>query len=165
MSVWVGAAPISIGHLPISSVSGAAPISIGHLPISLASGTAPISIGHSSCQSESRPHLYRSAIFLSVCVFRVRTAPISIGHSSCQFESRPHLYRSAISLSCQFEFLGPHLYRSVIVLLDWVESCLISSHHLPSFWAFRVVLFTWLLSAHRLFIIALLDFPLPLYMT
>nr|CAN65327.1 hypothetical protein VITISV_005051 [Vitis vinifera] len=72
--------------------SGAAPISIGHIPISsVRVGTAPISIGHSSCQFESGPHLYRSAISVLLV----------------QFESGPHLYDR--SLSCQFES-GPHLY-------------------------------------------------------
>ena len=72
-------------------------------------------------------HLYRSTIFLSVCV---------------QSKSRPHLYQSVIHLVicrlvnlslvfqcgtcinqssfCQFEFLGPHLYRSVIHLVNSV---------------------------------------------
>ena len=104
-------------------------------------GTAPISIGHSSCQFESGPHLYRSAIFLSVQfesgphLYRsvIHHDSLSRGRTyidrslSCQFESGPHLYRSAIILSVQFES-GPHLYRSVIVLSDWVESCSLPSH-------------------------------------
>ena len=75
-------------------VFGAAPISIGHLPICLCSvwvGTALISIDHFSCQFEFlRPHLYRSAIFLSFWVW--------------VFESGPNIYRSVIrrvSLSFQ----------------------------------------------------------------
>ena len=163
MSVWVGAVPISFGHLLISlsfrvgtipiSIGhsscqfqfefsswdrtyidrsfvvsvwvGAAPISISHLPISLSFrvGTVPVSIGHSSRQFqfefssrdrtyidrsfvmsvwvwvfESRPHLYRSVIFH--VSLRFGAAPISIGHVPItfrvQFESGLHLYRSVI---------------------------------------------------------------------
>ena len=97
-----------------------------------------------SCQFESGPHLYPSAIFLSV---QFESGPRLYDRSlSVQFESGPHLYRSAISLSCQSvsgtapisighyrvilsrgrtyidrpspchvsQFLGPHLYQSVI---------------------------------------------------
>ena len=101
--------------------------------------TTLISIGHSSCQFESRSHLYRSVIVLSVRVWGrtyidrpspchvslvSRTAPISIGHSSCQFEfsgAAPILISHfPIRLSLVFES-GPHLYRSVIlhVNLSW----------------------------------------------
>ena len=165
MSVWVGTAPISIGHHLISSsrgrthidrpfpchdssVSGTAPISIRHHLINSSRGRTYIDRSFIISAQFLGPHLYRSVIILSV---RVGAAPISIGHVP-------------ITFCVQFES-GPRLYRSVIVLLDWVESCSISSHHLPSFWAFRVVLFTWLLSAYRLFIIALLDFPPSLHMT
>ena len=57
-------------------------------------------------------HLYRSVIFLSVCVL---------------FELRPHLYWSVIHLVSWVESLGPHLYWSVIHLVSWVESCSTSS--------------------------------------
>ena len=188
-SVWVGAAPISIGHsscqfsfwdrtyinwsLPINLCSvwvGTATISISHLSscqFNLGFETSPISIGHSSYQFSlswghtyihrpsfcqfmfnsswdrtyinrsfimsvqfSRPYLYRSIIFISVCV---------------QFELRSHLYRLVIclinlsfwgrtyidrpfSMPIWVESLGPHLYRSVIHLVSWVESCSASSH-------------------------------------
>ena len=94
----------------VSLVSGAAPTSIGHVPITF------------HVHFVSGPHLYQSVIILSVSV-RVRTAPISIGHSSCQFELGPHLYRSAIFLSspCQFDS-GPHLYRSTMFLSLFVFS-------------------------------------------
>ena len=111
-----------IHHHQCQLESGAAPISIGHLPISsIRVGTAPISIGHSSCQFESGPHLYRSVIHLiSLSSSRGRTY---IDRSlSCQFESGPHLYQSAIFLSVQF--LGPH--RSVISL-SFILSCLFES--------------------------------------
>ena len=82
-------------------------------------------------QFESGPHLYRSAMFLSLsCSVRVGTAPISIGH-----------------FLCQFVFSGPHLYRSVIfhvslslsrgcTYIDRPSPCHVSSvsigHHLIS---------------------------------
>ena len=99
-----------------------------------------MSIGHLlSVQFEFLgPHLYRSTIFLSVCVkFELglhlyrsvihlvssifRTTLILIGHLPCQFElSLSFQDRTYIDMSfpCQFNlsFLGPHLYRSVIVL-------------------------------------------------
>ena len=97
-------------HL-ISSIFRVAPISIGHLPISLSLslsfrvGITPISIGHLPCQFEFLgSYLYRSTIFLSVCV---------------QFKLGPYIYRSVIYLvnlsfwgrtyidrlsSCQFQF-------------------------------------------------------------
>ena len=140
-------------------VFGAAPISIGHFPISLCSvwvRTVPISIGHFPCQFEFLgPHLYRSVISISTWVlgphlyrsviFHVSssflgphlyrlvismfeffgTAPISIDHLSCQLESRLHLYRSTIFLSftCQFEFFWDCTYidRSFIILSVWVQ--------------------------------------------
>ena len=107
-----------------------APISIGHHPTSLCLvwvGTTPISIGHSSCQfsfwsrtyidrSSSMSvwvyfeflgsHLYRSVIFLSVCV---------------QFELGPHVYWSIIYLVSSISVLGPHLYRSTIFLSVCVQ--------------------------------------------
>ena len=125
--VQVGTAPISIGHLPISLYSvwvGTASISISHLPISLCSvwvGTSPISIGH---------RLVNLSLDFEV-------APISIGHlsiNSVQFEfwGRTYIDLSFI-LSVQLE-LGPHLYQSVIFLSVWVfgtapisiDHCLIS---------------------------------------
>ena len=83
----------------------------------------------SSCQFESGPHLYRSAIFLSV-----------------QFESGPHLYRSVIVLSVrvwgrtyidrpssyQFSSSRDRTYidRSFITSV-WVWAAPISIDHLP----------------------------------
>jgi len=130
------AAPISIGHLSISSVqlsfSGphlywliihclissvwvkVAPISIGHLPISLVrlrflGPHLYWSIIYLSYPFEFEflgPHIYRSAIFLSVCI---------------QFEFLgPHLYQSIIDLVNLVRVLGPHLYWSVIILSIWV---------------------------------------------
>ena len=135
--VWVGTAPILIGHLPCSVWVGVAPISISHLPI-----TFHVSFWVSG------PHLYRSVIILSIWVW-VGTASISIGyfHSSCPFESEsgPHLYRSIIFLSLFVS--GPHLYRSVIFCVApisighplvslcsvWVGTAPISTgHHLVS---------------------------------
>ena len=75
-------------------------------------GVAPISVGHLSYQFESRPHLYRSTILLSICV---------------QFELGPHLYRLVIILSVRVCVLGPHTYRSAIFL----------SFILCSVWVFR----------------------------
>ena len=81
VSVLVGAAPISIDHLPISSVSGTAPISIGHHRVSLSRSRTYIDQPSSYQFSLSRDRTYIDRSL------------------SCQFESRPHLYRSAISLS------------------------------------------------------------------
>ena len=99
------------------------------LSILVSFGTVPISIGHSfivlSVQFESRLHLYRLAIFLSVQFSSIWvfffTTPITISHFSCQYEvefletthiSINHLF---IVLSVQFE-LGSHLYWSVTFL-------------------------------------------------
>ena len=89
--------------------------------VSSVSGTAPISISHSSCQFESGPHLYQSAIFLSV-----------------QFESGPHLYRSAISLSCQFSSRDrTYIDRSFVVSVR-IGAAPISIGHLPISLSFQV---------------------------
>ena len=177
LSVWVGAAPISIDHLFVISVCvfRTAPILIGHSSflVSLVFGTVAISIGH---------HL----VSLS---FRVGTTPISISHFPCQFAfgaapiSIGHLVIIlsvwVLARSAPIS-IGHYFVRFSWVLFDFespsffsfgiLSHCAYSSRHFesscfPSFWAFRVILFTWLLGAYRLFLIALLDFPLPLQMT
>ena len=82
----------------VSSVSGTAPISIGHLFVSsVRVWTAPILIGHSSCQSSrDRTYIDRPSSY-QFSSSRDRTY---IDRSlSCQFESGPHPYRPAIFLS------------------------------------------------------------------
>ena len=79
-SVWVGAAPISIGHLIFISVQFLGPHLYRSVIIVLVwVGAAPISIGHLIFMSVQflGPHLYRSVIIVSVWV---EAAPISIGH-------------------------------------------------------------------------------------
>ena len=139
LSVWVfGTAPISIGHSSFCQFqfeSGShlyqstiflsfprqfeffrtAPISISHCHVSSVSSWDRTYIDRSlSCQFESRPHPYRSIIFLSfACSFWVGTVPISIGHSSfClfKFESVPHLYRSIIFMSVSFSLSKDRTY-------------------------------------------------------
>ena len=121
-----GTAPISISHFPVNLYSirvGTTPISIGHssyqfnfygctyidrsssyrlsLSLSFWVGITPISIGHLPCQFEFLgSYLYRSTIFLSVCV---------------QFELEPYIYRSVIYL-VNLSFWG----RTYI---DWLSSC------------------------------------------
>ena len=138
VSVWVRAAPILISHsssCQFQFESGShlyqstiflsfprqfeffrtAPISISHCHVSSVSSWDRTYIDRSlSCQFESRPHPYRSAIFLSfACSFWVGTIPISIGHSSfClfKFESVPHLYRSIIFMSVSFSLSKDRTY-------------------------------------------------------
>ena len=143
MSCHTGAYPLRLGLL--ASLSG---LSIGFGPLDqvihhLVSsvrvfGATPISIGHFLVMSVQflGPHLYRSVIILSVCVW-VRVAPISIGHVPVTFHvssvsgtapisighhlislslswGRTYIDRSS---SYQFKFdSGPHLYRSAISL-------------------------------------------------
>ena len=97
------------------------------------------------CQLESGSHLYRSTIFLSFCVHFEFSGPhlyrsvIILSVWVCILG--PHPYRSAIFLSVYAQFeSGPHPYQSVIVLLDWVESCSILSHHLSLVLAFRDII-------------------------
>ena len=122
-SSWV----VILGHIPSSWVCLhhylSHPLVLGHLVRSV------ISL---SCQFEfSGPHLYRSAMFLSLFIFslsRDRTY-INRSFSMSVCVSGPHLYRSVIrrvslcrdrtyidrSSSYQFEFkLRPHPYRSII---------------------------------------------------
>ena len=140
--VWVGAAPISIGHLLVMSVC--------------VSGTAPISIGHHLVSSSFRGRTYinRPCSYHFSCSVWARTAPISIGHCFVRLSWVLFNFESP-----SFFSFGVQSHRRAYSSKHFESSCF------PSFWAFRVVLSTWLLGSYRLFIITLLEFPLPLHMT
>ena len=144
--VWVGTAPISIDHSSSCQFQlefGAAPISIGHLPIIsmlVWVGVAPILIDHVPNQfvfslSWDYTYIDRSFIILSVSV-RVwgRT-----------YINRPSSYHFHVSLSFEFEFLGVAPisigYIPINLCSVWVRTTPILIGHLSCQFEFWVWVF------------------------
>ena len=121
--------------------------------------------GHSSsCHvslSRGRTYIDRP----SSCQFSFWDRTYTIGHYRVSLSQgrthidRPFPYQFVFSLSRD----RTHIDRSFILPIRSVRRpglCFSMTFRVTfPFWAFRVILFTWLLDAYRLFIIALLDFP------
>ena len=131
LSVWVGTAPISIGHsfILLVYIFGTATILTGHSFVHFSSvwvKAAPISIDHLPIIvlfSLSRDRTYIDWSF--ICQFQFN---LSQGRT---YIDRPFSYQFVFSLvetmpilishfPCRFEFLGLHLYRLIISISTWV---------------------------------------------